>query len=1044
MLLSDRPWKLKYSREDGDLVSRFYVPALSTAIRYDRTTGYFRAGSLALAARGLEHLALNNGTMRLLVGCTLEEAEVEAIERGTSMTDVIAAKADLALPETSGASERDALELLAWMVGRRMLEVKVAVPCDERTRKPRTGSAIFHEKAGIIEDKTGAKLAFVGSINETVQGWMHNGETFHVYTSFASGSDYVVEEEKAFDRYWKDEAIHTRVYDFPTAMKDDLLRFLPEDDELPRRLKRFEDDGREQPVIVDEPTTLPVVDMDAERRGLWEQIRLAAASPVGGVWVGEATSPVEAWPHQRRAFLRMYGDVSDHAARLLIADEVGLGKTVQAGLLIRQAWMAGRLRRGIILAPANVCTQWQAELREKFALDWPIYDGQSMRRYDPVTQAYTETPTTRQTWAAEPFVIMSSHLARRRDRRPELLEAKPWDLVVVDEAHHARNKRAGGRVEANMLMRLLRDLRLRTSSLILLSATPLQTHALELYDLLSLLGLPPEWDAVAYERYFEALGQAHIPVDRFEECAKLFRASEAFHGVLAEPRAARMGGAGGAALSTLKTRRILAALRGEASIPRRQLGTDDRQAAVRIMKRWTPVTALMSRHTRALLRRYQAEGKLKARIATRDVDDRFITMDPAERDIYDRVEAFLRQTYAQAEQSQRNAIGFILTIYRKRLSSSFTALARSLQGRIDRGVEDDQFDLEEAGEETDADVVEKTEAAARRLIEGAAIADILADVARLPIDSKARALKAELDQLKKAELDQLKSEGFDQTMVFTGYTDTMDGLRDWIAEQTGREVICFSGRGGEIRTVEGGWKTVSRAEIKKRFRDGRGEILLCTDAAAEGLNFQFCGSLINYDMPWNPMRVEQRIGRIDRLGQRYERIRIVNLHYRDTVKTMVYLALSSRIKLFEDMVGGLQPILSAVSREIGAIALAGGHVDVDAMVANTIGQTEAPAVDIDDLDDLEDMPELGASALSLADLARIVANHRLLPPGYVMDALGKQDFAVEQPDSRRRVRATISREFYSSHFDHTDFWTPGSASFPIEGRPSAESAVASR
>ena len=183
------------------------------------------------------------------------------------------------------------------------------------------------------------------------------------------------------------------------------------------------------------------------------------------------------------------------------------------------------------------------------------------------------------------------------------------------------------------------------------------------------------------------------------------------------------------------------------------------------------------------------------------------------------------------------------------------------------------------------------------------------------------------------------------------------------------------------------------------------------------------------------MRVEQRIGRIDRLGQRFERIRITNLHYRDTVETAVYLALSSRIKLFEDMVGGLQPILSAVSREIGAIALAGGPVDVDAMVASTIDQVDAPTVDIDDLGELEDMPDMGIPALSLADLARIVDDHRLLPPGYAMDALGKQDFAVEQPDSRRRVRATISRDFYASHFDHTDFWTPGSAAFPLEGRP---------
>ncbi|AOF97795.1 DEAD/DEAH box helicase family protein [Sphingobium sp. RAC03] len=1009
-------------------MSRFYVPALSTAIRYDRTTGYFRAGSLALAARGIEHLARNNGNMRLLVGCTLDEGEVDAIERGTSMTDVIAAKTDLALPETAGTSEREALELLAWMVGRRILDVKVAVPCDGRTRKLTMGSAIFHEKAGIIEDKTGAKLAFVGSINETVQGWMHNGETFHVYTSFGDAHQYVVAEQEAFDTYWKDEATHTRVYDIPTALKDDLLRFLPPDNQLPQRLRRFEEVGEHEQTEIAAPPPLPAVDMDAERRALWDRIRTAAGAPAGGIWVGEATSPMEAWPHQRRAFLRMYGDTPDHAARLLIADEVGLGKTVQAGLLIRQAWMAGRLGRGIILAPANVCSQWQAELREKFALDWPIYDGHCLRRYDPVTQNYTATEVSRQDWSAEPFVIMSSHLARRRDRRPELLEVAPWDLVIVDEAHHARNKRTGNRVEANMLMRLLRDLRARTSGLVLLSATPLQTHALELYDLLSLLGLPAEWDAASYERYFEALGQGHIPVDRFEECARLFRSTEAFHGLLSEDRAARLGGDGGQRLSNLRTRRILGALRGQASIPRRQLNAEDRQAAVRVMKRWTPVAALMSRHTRALLRRYQAEGKLEARIATRYVTDRFINMDQAERDIYERVEDFLRQAYAQADQSQRNAIGFILTIYRKRLSSSFSALARSLQGRLDRSVEDDQFDLEESGIETETDEVENTEAEARRMLEGAAIADILADVAKLPIDTKTRALKAELDQL--------KMDGFDQTMVFTGYTDTMDGVRDWLAEQTGREVICYSGRGGEVRTPDGAWKLVSRAEIKERFRNGRGDILLCTDAAAEGLNFQFCGSLINYDMPWNPMRVEQRIGRIDRLGQRFERIRIVNLHYRDTVETTVYLALSSRIKLFENMVGGLQPILSAISREIGPIALAGGHVDIDAMVAKTIDQVETPAVDIDDLGELEDMPEIGTPALSLADLARVVGEHRLLPSGYTMGALGSDDFAVEQPDSRRRVRCTLSRDFYSKHFDHTDFWTPGSAAFPLEGRPS--------
>ena len=128
--------------------------------------------------------------------------------------------------------------------------------------------------------------------------------------------------------------------------------------------------------------------------------------------------------------------------------------------------------------------------------------------------------------------------------------------------------------------------------------------------------------------------------------------------------------------------------------------------------------------------------------------------------------------------------------------------------------------------------------------------------------------------------------------------------------------MCYSGRGGEIPTEDGEWQTIERDEAKRRFRLREADILLCTDAAAEGLNFQFCGALVNYDMPWNPMRVEQRIGRIDRLGQSHDVARIVNLHYEDTVETDVYRALRVRINMFEMVVGALQPILAQLPRTI--------------------------------------------------------------------------------------------------------------------------------
>lgn len=1031
MLLTDRAWKRKLTREDGDLVRKFYVPALSTATRYDRITGYFTAGGLALASAGIEHLAMNDGRMRLIVGCTLDENEVHAIESGLAMAEFVAGRVGDALPEAPEGDERRALELLAWLVAHGLLDVRIAVCCQPVTRQPIAGTVIFHEKSGIIEDKVGNVLAFTGSLNETYQGWRLNGETISVFTSWGAAAEYASDEDETFARYWNNRAQKILVVDVPTAIRDALLKFLPPDDEVPSRLAdaRRQDPEEQQPDVEDpsDSVPLPVTDAPIHEHvsSMWERIALAANDPSGGIWVGEATSPVQAWPHQRKAFVRMYGESPFHAPRLLIADEVGLGKTIQAGLILRQSWLAGRMRRGIILAPANVCPQWQAELREKFALNWPMYDGQNMLRYDPVSKATIATPVSRAEWSREPFVIMSSHLARRRDRRPELVDAEEYDLIIVDEAHHARVSRNGRKSEPNMLMRLLRELRSRTRGLVLLTATPLQTNGLELYDLLSLLGLPDEWTADEFERYFEALREPNMPTAAFEGCVALFQATERSYGLLSEGRAAAMGAGGrNAPLSRVVVKTVLSALRGGSSIKRRRLNPAERAAAIRILKGWTPITAMVSRHTRALLRRYKAEGKLDVRIASRIVRDRFIEMAAAERDLYEATEKLITNAYANADEKKRAAVGFILTIYRKRLSSSFAALSCSLRGRLERSraAEDDILTLEDEGQEVDVDETSDLDQEAQQLLEAAEIEQLLVAIGKLPPDTKAKALVDELSKLASA--------GYQQTMVFTGYTDTMDALRDYVVEQTRREVICFSGRGGEIRGTDGRWRIVSRADIKRRFAKGDGDILLCTDAAAEGLNFQFCGSLINYDMPWNPMRVEQRIGRIDRLGQRFEEIKIVNLHYADTIETQVYQSLSARISLFESMVGGLQPILSSVSKRIAELTLSGAHVDVEAMIAADLNRPP-PAVDLDDDDvALDDMPEIGRAAFDLSDLARMLGDSDAMPAGFRADRLSEHEWTIDTVKLSKPVRATLERAFYATHFDSAEFWTPGSPAFP--------------
>jgi SNF2 family DNA or RNA helicase len=297
-----------------------------------------------------------------------------------------------------------------------------------------------------------------------------------------------------------------------------LLRFLPEND-LPARLKKKE---VAPPPLAPEPEAPPPPPAPDLRRLVWAFIKEAPKMPNGGERVGEATSNLSPWPHQVRAFRRLYGH---WPPRLLIADEVGLGKTIQAGMLIRQAWLAAKARRVLILAPTSVCRQWQLELREKFNLNWPIYDGEKF--------IWLKTPgdqsVSRTDWHKQPFIIASSHLMRRRERIPELAEqAEPWDIVVIDEAHHARRRSPGlgGERRPNRLLELLHRIKDRTLALLLLTATPMQVHPVEVWDLLSVLGLPPEWHEAAFLRFLEAVDHPSPSHEDMEFLATMFRATE--------------------------------------------------------------------------------------------------------------------------------------------------------------------------------------------------------------------------------------------------------------------------------------------------------------------------------------------------------------------------------------------------------------------------------------------------------------------------------------------------------------------------------------
>ncbi len=833
--------------------------------------------------------------------------------------------------------------------------------------------------------------------------------------------------------------------DLPTALRKKLLSFKPEGDALPKRLHVEEPEKpEEEPTIVEPEAETAILDESAEdkRQKIWSFIQNAPSASGGGDYIGEATSAITPWPHQVHAFDRMY---HSWPPRLLIADEVGLGKTIEAGLLIRQAWISGKAKRILILAPKAVLRQWQIELREKFNLNVPIYDGGHLHWYPSPAMHTIKKEVSNTDWHKEPFLLVSSNLMQRRERSTQLInEAEPWDLLILDEAHHARRRSFKAEQQTdnpNRLLRLMRALKEKTQGLILLTATPMQVHPIEVWDLLNLLGMPAEWNSNAFLKFFEFSALESPTEEQFSYMANLFRVMENKYREMTIEEALKYD----PDHAKPKIRNILKAIRSPSSLLFKNMDTKKRQLALLLMKSFNPTRMLISRHTRELLRRYHEAGKIQTNIATRVVDDCEIALSGKERALYEDVEDYISSTYNKSSAENRTAIGFVMTIYRRRLASSFDALEATLQNRLDdiqhkkkivqKFLEED-FSQDELQEDaTEPEDVERLENQALQAEEEERIQGLLYSKRHLPkTDSKAQGLKDVLTKL--------RSEGYQQVIIFTQFTDTLDSLRKTLAHLVGQSsILCFSGRGGEQWANEE-WQPISREKTKELFRQGRADILLCTDAAAEGLNLQTCGALINYDMPWNPMKVEQRIGRIDRLGQKFSQIKIINLMYADTVETDVYKALKERIGLFSSFIGRLQPILSTLPKAFEELVLQdrkdrlerAGEALVNEITTKIEEKQKESGFDLDEIrpEDLE-MPDRPDPSYDLSFLHKVLTDPDLLPPGYIVKPnAGGKDFSYLIPGQKEYIRVTTDTEYYEQHPESVELWSPGSPAFPKE------------
>jgi len=559
-----------------------------------------------------------------------------------------------------------------------------------------------------------------------------------------------------------------------------------------------------------------------------------------------ASAQVDLNPHQVEAAL--FAFKSPFSKGALLADEVGLGKTIEAGLVISQKW-AERKRKILVITPSSLRKQWHQELTEKFFLPCAILESRS---YNQTIKRGNSRPFQ----IKDSIVICSYHFARNKSTD---IQNTPWDLIVIDEAHRLRNVYKPSNIVANTL-----KLALAPYHKLLLTATPLQNSLLELFGLVSFIDDRTFGDLKSFREQFANVSQQQV-----------------FH--------------------TLKER----------------LKPVSHRTLRRQVTAYVPFT-----HRYPILEEFTPE----------DSEDQ----------LYELVSDYLRRDNLQAlPPSQRSLMTLVL---RKLLASSSFAIAGSLnslsqrlkntlqeqepQSSLEHELEQDYEALDATIDEWPEEQVSTTMSNTTRSAIKAEIADLdkLAILARsIQHNAKGTAL---LKAMEVAFLKALQIGAVQKAVIFTESRRTQNYLLRLLSDSPFSEgIVLFNGSNSDERSKEiysvwlarhrgtdqvtGSRTADMRSAIVDYFRE-EGRIMIATEAGAEGINLQFCSLVVNYDLPWNPQRIEQRIGRCHRYGQKHDVVVVNFLNRKNEADQRVYQLLSEKFRLFEGVFGASDEVLGSI------------------------------------------------------------------------------------------------------------------------------------
>ena len=620
------------------------------------------------------------------------------------------------------------------------------------------------------------------------------------------------------------------------------------------------------PDVQDQRTPLPLAEFHARLTSL------LLSAPSSANLYSLHSGRVHYVPYQYRPVLKL---LRADRPRLLIADDVGVGKTIEAGLILKELQARTEIKSVLILCPKPLVAEgkWRIEMK-RFGEEFTHLDGDTLRHCLHEIDLDGEWPR-QHSRTILPFSLFDDALLngksnKRGKKTKGLLDLEPpprFDLVIVDEAHHIRN--ANTRLHQGV--KFFCD---HAEAVIFLTATPIQMGNQDLFTLLNVLRPDLVIDKASFAFMAEPNPHIHAAANHLRSAA-----ADSQQQAAAELKAAASTFA---FIETPDFQRILDTLTEP------EISPSTRVALIREIERLSTFDSLINRTRRRDIGNF----------TTRKPETVSVPFTDAQRVFHDQLITTAGRIFAHSHGQQ--AILFMLSTLRRQAASCLYALAPFIDQWLDGKLDD--LDLAEIND----DETEEVEILPPGSLQG--------DIEELR--QSARSLDPEdpkLNAFLSIVLDK-QSLPNNKLLVFTSFRHTLFYLERNLVE-----------KGIRVGVIHGGVKDEDRRDIRQRFAQSKEQadtldILLSTEVGSEGLDFQFCDGMVNYDLPWNPMRIEQRIGRIDRYGQKSEVVVINNLITPGTVDADIYERCLLRIGVFQQALGASEEILGQISQQLRAIS----------------------------------------------------------------------------------------------------------------------------